>query len=267
MHNINTVILTFTAFAAVGAVSMWLYFWLREKSQRTKLWPFLIATVSMLLFEGVKQIYGIVQGEYDLFWLPLHICTVSIIAFVLVSLFNQEWAITKILWYLSLTAGLVVSLAMIIAPWPIIGYSVDDIFAGKADYLDFYSVFVHYLFVLLFVLGVLLQPYKPRLKDLMWSSLIWTGSLIVIVIVATLTQVNYAMFLDFKLPWLVDLQESHFAIFQCLLFVCYILAYLGSGFILFGLSKVIFKGQSGSQEFDIERLHMEYYKEIAKNMI
>ena len=223
---------------------------LKDKSDFCRRLPFMIISVGLLCAEAGKQIYGIAIGEYNLFWLPFHICTIVIVGFAVISFKNPDKTTSKIFWCLTLSTGLLVSLAVIIAPYPIIGYAATDILDGTADYIAWYSVSAHYALILLFAMGISLNMYTPEFKDIVWSIVMWVGSLIIIVSFANIFQINYANFLEFKLPFL-DVGKLGIPLFQTILFLGYVVVYALGAVGLYGYARLKDR-MSGPQVVDIQ---------------
>ncbi|MDR1138901.1 MAG: hypothetical protein LBK70_03380 [Clostridiales bacterium] len=237
MYNISTLILNSIMFPLITLVGLIGYLYLRHKDWSVRRIPFVLITTLLVLAEGGKQVYELVSDQYNLFSLPFHICTIVIVGYVLVSFLSPNARIAKVFWAMSITAGFVVALGLIIAPNPIIGWQSNNLLDGKATYIEWYSVIAHYIFVLLFVLTLTMKMYSIRLTDIFVSCAIWIGSLVVILVAANTLGINYANFLDFKLP-LLSVQELGLPLFQAILFVAYVVVYLATALILYLLYRL-----------------------------
>ena len=236
MYSDATLKLNIVLFPLVAITAVLVRLVCKNVGAKFKLVPFAVATAVLLLAELGKQVYELAHGTYNLFSLPFHICTIVIVGFGIVSFKNPSKPFVKVFWNLTLSAGLLVTVALLLAPNPIIGGASFKMLNGTANYVECYSVFAHYALVLLFFMGLSLNVYTPTLKDLYKSSLIWICSLVVILVAANVLQQNYANFLEFKLPFL-KVEVLGLPLFQTILFVAYVAVYLLGALGLYNLNK------------------------------
>ncbi|MCL2676077.1 MAG: YwaF family protein, partial [Firmicutes bacterium] len=157
----------------ITVVSVGLYFLLRNKSVKAKLIPFMVIAAIIVVLEIAKQIYEFSDGDYGLFSVPLHVCSVFIFSLPLAVFLKQKWFITKVFWALSVVVGVVMALSVLIGPGQIMDGGIKGVLSGTAFFLDWHTVFFHYLIVMFVVLAIIFKPYKPQWKHLLCAGAIY----------------------------------------------------------------------------------------------
>ena len=184
---------------------------LKNKDEKTRMIPIQVVTIILLALEVAKQIYGIVKG-YDLYWIPLHFCSLFLFIMPVVSFYNGKYKNqARIL-------GIVISsclfLFMVVYPDIVFGgaaiqASWDYLLGRGGRFIELHSVLFHIIAVGLFFLFLALDLVEFNTKkDLI---LIWIAFAIYCVIVGPLSNiidVNFNNFARCNAPFLENVRLS-----------------------------------------------------------
>ena len=182
---------------------------LKDKDEKIKRIPLQVVTIILLLLELWKQIRGIIVG-YDLYWIPLHFCSLFIFTLPFAAFYNGKHKEG-----MKVLAGVVSGcLFAFMAVYPNIVYGDGAIVSGfnyvigkGSDFSSFHSVLYHGIALFSFFLFVFQDLCEFKLKrDLL---VIVTFFLAYCVIVGTISQViktNFNNFYHSNAPFLEDLR-------------------------------------------------------------
>jgi len=192
------------------AVAVGLYFWLRNKSDRAKLIPFMVIGAILLGLEIAKQIIGFTNpAGYRLFWIPLHVCSIFAFSIPLAAFMKQKWKATKFFWGLSLAISVMVVIVVLVAPSAMMGIQVEGIVTNNpsgtwsgtprlnyatAIFMDWHSYIYHTVAILFLFVFIALRPYKPNWHELLVASGIFMGFMLVAGIMSRVLETNFAAF-------------------------------------------------------------------------
>jgi hypothetical protein len=163
---------------------------LGNKPHHIRMIPFQILAVILLLSEIIKQVLSIING-YDLYHIPLHVCSLFIFFIPLTAFYNKKGSEVINLF----TCTICVSIALFMLIYPNIIYSKENIANFFNNYFDFHTVFFHNLILLEFILIVGLNLYstkgKKYLKHVVIASIIYSSTA---ALMAQILKTNFSNF-------------------------------------------------------------------------
>lgn len=259
MHDLITLQATLVIIPLLVVLAAVFYYLTKGKSTKIKLIPF--AVIAFLIFFGeiAKQINEIVfiDGPYDWYRLPLHICSIFIISLPLAVILKQKSKASNLFWALSLTTATIMTLGVIFAPIPIVGKELTLIFdpanTESLSFVAIHSLMFHYLIILFLFCAIFIRPYKPELKEMLYSWAIYAGYLVVVGFTAYFLETNFAMmlFTDFAVIDTI-FQNYPSYIFEMFMWFVYMVIYGIAGFLMVGVSGLFAnKNSSDNLERDI----------------
>lgn len=223
------------AILSLGIVSFY-----KNKSKKSRFVLFYIFASCFVLMEIIKQAIEFTKDSYDFWSLPLHVCSIFLLSVPLAVFFKQGSKVSNIFWAMSYVLGFIITVVMFVAPYPVIGWSAENIVEGKYDYVDVVTVIFHYVIVLFFLAILILQPYIFRKKDIVFAGGIYMLNLIVIVTFANILQENYANFLSFSIDFIDDIKRKvGVGMFQFVVFLLYMTFYCLCSYCTFHLFKLL----------------------------
>jgi len=208
MYTKYNLIIALISLPIVIMMAISLCFYLRNKSKKTQLLPFIMIAGLLITLEIAKQIIGISrESGYNYFFIPLHICSIFLYSLSFATFFKQDSKISHIGWSVTYFVGLIVMVVMLFAPYQVIGQQSQSLVTGiRQDSLliDLHSIIYHYIVVLAVLLMFMLRPYQPKIKDYIKGSLAFLIFLLLSLTVATILQVNFA---DFRQSDLIGIYD------------------------------------------------------------
>ncbi|MEG1752171.1 MAG: YwaF family protein [Clostridia bacterium] len=148
------------ALAIVFAITILLYFVLRNKSDRIKNIPLTLIASVLIVMEIIKQAFTFSNIPYDLWNMPFHFCSMFMLWFAIAQFctgrakqFGQSMSFVFGVWLLIL---------FYFDPQSVIGPSCNNVFA---DYGSFHTFFYHHFVFLFLFLMIALKTYVPQKKD------------------------------------------------------------------------------------------------------
>ena len=147
------------ALALMLAVALLLRLLLAGRDERVRILPFQIVATLLGMLEIVKQIISLSRG-YDLWHLPLHLCSVITVLLPLMAFYRGRYKDGMRSVTVAFSAGLFA--LMMIAPNSI--YSERAIKNFLGDFSDFHTTAFHLLAIFAFVLIVALDLHRPVLR-------------------------------------------------------------------------------------------------------
>lgn len=162
---------------------------LLDKSLEERMLPLKIVACILVSSELIKQIVSIIQG-YDLYHLPLHVCSLFIYLIPLLAFYRGKHR--DIINTLTGTCMMALFMFMIISPTLI--YSENSIKNCFIDYLDFHTVFFHSLVIFAFFIMLSLNLIKINLNHLKYVVL---AAIVYVLIASTAAQLLKTNFSNF----------------------------------------------------------------------
>ncbi len=206
MYRIYTAIAIPIIFTVTGLIAFLLSLLLKNSSKKVKNIPFIVISIIFLCLETSKQIYEFCQKDgYNLYSIPLHVCSFFVFFPIFASCLNQEKKITKIFWSLSINSAVIVSIAMLFAPEIIIGLQTEAVMKLTGTYIEYHSVTHHVLIVLFTWLIIFFKPWKPNVKESIYALSIFGGFLLIAWIMANVLNTDFSSFIRFGTTFFMQL--------------------------------------------------------------
>lgn len=174
---------------------------LKDKPMKLRMIPVQIITVLLLLLEVGKQVFSFVNG-YDLYHIPLHICSLFIFVMPAMAFYRGK----HIHSVRAVSAALCTAVFALMMIYPNLIYSADNIKNFFRGYLDFHTVAFHNLIMLLFMLLLALELCgceKGKGGAVVGFTVCYCA---VAASAAHLLKTNYANFYSCNIPPLEDLR-------------------------------------------------------------
>ena len=201
LHAI-TILPAFVVFIALG---FFLAKLLRGKSDKVRYIPFQIITVALLVLEVLKQYSSIKTGNYDLYFLPFHFC--SLFLFVLPPHSFYKGKGKRIID--TITFACCSSMTFFMLVMPSIIYSDASIATMSEQFISFHTVVFHNLVCLYFILAVAMRMFEfnPK-KDIKVILIFMCSFQTVCAILANSMKVNYHNLLRCNLAPVETIRQS-----------------------------------------------------------
>lgn len=148
------------AMVIMALVSLLLGRLMRNCSYRVRLIPVMVVTLVLLVLEVGKQVLSFRRG-YDLYHIPLHFCSLFIYVMPALCLCRGKHA-HKVA---TVAMGLCASVTLMMAVYPALIYSADNVRLFFTDFFSFHTVVFHNLVVLLCFMMIALRLYTPQKGD------------------------------------------------------------------------------------------------------
>lgn len=191
--------------AVMLVAAVLLRLWLGKKELKCRMIPFQIIAVLIVLLEIGKQIVSASDGQYDLYHIPLHFCSLFIFMLPAMAFWNGKGA-EKIR---AITAALCASMTILMLIYPNLIFSDGNIREFFHHYLDMHTVAFHNLvmFAFILILALRLHPVsvKGELKAALWFTV---GFCAVSSVMAQLLKTNYANYYQCNIPPLEAVRQS-----------------------------------------------------------
>ena len=224
MHTVHDFILLPLIFILMFGVTKLCCFLLKGKREQVRRIPFIVITALLLILEVLKQIVSFTQG-YNLWHIPLHICSSVMFFFPFACFAKPNSRISEIGFALSLSIGGVISIGVYGFTSLIIGNVSEQIFSGIATFFSYHALAFHNLVILFVMLGIALKPYKPNPKDIKWTFIVFGAFILFAAVMAHTLATDFARFLNFPFPWVESLHGIpflySFAIWFIYMFMCF----------------------------------------------
>lgn len=189
------------ALAVMMVLSLLLRRLLLNKPLKNRILPIQMIAVLLVLLEVGKQAVSFIRG-YDLYHIPLHICSLFIFVMPAVAFYNGKHCDSV----RAVGAGLCTAVFALMMIYPNLIYSADNIKNFFRGYLDFHTVAFHNLIMLLFMLMLTLDIHsteKGKGRAVVVFSLCYC---VVAASMAHLLKTNYANFYSCNIPPLETLR-------------------------------------------------------------
>lgn len=170
--------------------------------------PFLVVSAILFILEIFKQVLSGIDGQYDLYHIPLHYCSILIFVPLFASLyiyFGKEEKKNKVM-SLAVATCTATALLTIIYPCLIYGsWNIENFFNG---FFDFHTVAFHNLVIFAAILLVALNLHEPNFKDNKWSIILFIiGFCLISSVMAQILKTNFANFYQCNVPPLESLRQ------------------------------------------------------------
>ena len=201
-QHVQTLLPSFVVMIILGVV---LRIWLGKKSEKIRMIPLQICTIFLLAIEVIKQIKSFEGGEYDLYSLPLHFCSLFLYMLPLMSFYHGKYKQQV----RAITTMVCASLFVLMTIYPSLIYgggNIDNFFKG---FFNFHTVAFHTVATFTFVIIVALDLYTPDWKKDAIAILIFIACYCVIAgSVAQILKTNYNNFYHCNIPPLQALKDA-----------------------------------------------------------
>ena len=178
------------------AVTIFLYYILKDKSKKLQDLPFQIITLLLIGGEIAKQILEFYDGDGYNFWaIPLHFCSTYFFWFSLAEFSTGNFKTT--MQNIAFVATLYLIVGFYFYPNGIIGDACENIFES---FSTAHTFFFHHLVILYFMLGVAFKRYLPKKTYAKTWIISFTCYFIVATSFAYLLDTNYFNLLESVLP-------------------------------------------------------------------
>ncbi len=192
------------AFAVMLVVTLVLRKLLGGKDWKIRMIPLQVVGVIVIFLEIGKQGISLVKG-YDLYHLLFHFCSLVVIMIPLMAFYRGKYQ-QKVN---AITAALLTSVVLLMAIYPALIYSAENIEYYFTDFFSFHTVTFHNLVVFAFLLVFALELYTPAPKG--EAKAIFVYILCFCVISATMAQLlktNFNNFYSCNVPPLEEVRLS-----------------------------------------------------------
>ena len=240
MWTLNDIIILPITFLIMLGIVLVTKFLLKNRSDKIKRIPFIIITSVFLILEVIKQIIWIWEpgGNYNLFWIPLHICSIFIYATPLALFTKQNSKVSNTFWALSLIGALMVTVGLYIVP-EVIMSACNTIFTPQANFLTYQTFIYHNLIVMFLMFWIALNPFQPSKKDLIKASVIFSAFMAFCAVMAHALQTDFMRYLNFPIS-LIDivLEKAGYFLYDFLIWGMCTIAVFGSSLVIFYYLKI-----------------------------
>ncbi|MBE5757010.1 MAG: hypothetical protein E7342_04330 [Clostridiales bacterium] len=175
-----------------------------KKSEKIRMIPFQIISVILVILEVIKQVLSIKRG-YDLYHIPLHVCSLFMIFYPLMAFYKG-----KLSKYINgFATALTGALFILMIVYPNLIYSAGNIKNYFNSFFDFHTVTMHTIAMFGFFLIVFLDLYKFDVKkDIVYYLIILLVYCAVAGTLAQVIQTNFNNFLECNVPPIENLRVS-----------------------------------------------------------
>lgn len=215
------------AFLIMLALTILLYFLLRNKSEKIKLIPFQVIAGCLIVLEIIKQYIALTaDGGYDFWRLPVHFCSLILYCIIIVAF--SKGKLQRYAKNLSIVATMFLFIIFSACPNIVIGGACNDVFA---TFYTFQSLSFHLLGVWWLMLSIALDDYIPVNKDLILLVITYAFYFGIMILFTYLTNTNYGgVILTSDIPLLETMRD---AIGQVWYVIVLTIASLGVSVMLF----------------------------------
>ena len=163
---------------------------LKDKPYEIKMIPFKILAVVLLLSEVIKQVLSIING-YDLYHIPLHVCSLFIFLIPLMAFYRGKYFDV----IRTFTCTVCVSLSLFMTIYPNLIYNASNIKNFFGSYWDFHTVFFHSVAIFEFILIIGLNLHSTDGEK--YDKNVLIGAATYSIVAAVMSQVLQTNFSNF----------------------------------------------------------------------
>ena len=224
-----------------------------DKPLKIRMIPYQILAVLLFLSEIGKQVLSFQRG-YDLYHIPLHVCSLFIPLVPLMAFYNGKHKDAV----RSIACAVTVSLMMFMTIYPNLIYSGYNVVHFFDTYFDFHTVFFHNVVIFEFILTIVLRLYHVGEKRYTKHvALFGAGFAIVAGSMSQILKTNYANFYTCNIPPINDFVNTikdaigyaaGQTIYVIILGVLHILFFVGCYYLYIGIDKLNVKFRGRAQE-------------------
>lgn len=163
-----------------------------KKPLKIRMIPFQILAVLLFISEVIKQVLSFAQG-YDLYHIPLHVCSLFIYLIPAMAFYNgkHKEAIRTV------TCSVTTALMLFMAVYPNLIYGSWNITGFFNSYWDFHTVFFHNVVIFEFILMIVLRLHHiGEQKYVKYMVYLGIGFAAVAGSMSNILKVNFAKFLN-----------------------------------------------------------------------
>ncbi len=155
------------ALAVMVVLTVILRLVLKDKPLRVRIIPLQIIASVLLLLEIGKQIASFLRPQgYDLYHIPLHFCSLMLIALPLLAFYRGKHARLVS----GVACGLTSAVFLLTVIYPALIYSADNIKLYFTDFFSFHTVTFHNLVLFAYMLLPALQLHTPGKGEVRFSA-------------------------------------------------------------------------------------------------
>jgi len=175
-------------FVVLGILAFFIAKWLKNKDEKIKNIPFMIISVFILIIEIIKQIVSFEDGEYNLYSLPFHYCSLFLYLLPLHAFYKGKYK--KHIEAATFICCASLFLFMLVVPTVIYGEGAISNF--MKSYIDTHTVVFHNVVCFYFMLMIALKTHEFETKrDLLVSSISLSIYCIIATILSYTLKVNF----------------------------------------------------------------------------
>ena len=184
LHAI-TIIPTFIVFILFSVLLSKL---LAGKSDRVRRIPLQIISVTLLVLEALKQYGSIRTGDYDLYFLPFHYCSLFLFVLPFHAFYNGRYKRLVD----AISFGCCASMTLFMLVMPSIIYSDEAIATMSTEFISFHTVVFHNLVCLYFILALAMRTFSLNAKsDIKVIVIFLCGFQTVAAVISNVIEVNF----------------------------------------------------------------------------
>lgn len=188
----------------MALISLFLRRLLIDKPLKTRMIPFQVLTVVLLLIEVGKQVLSL-KGGYDLYHLPFHFCSLFIFVLPVASFYNGKHR-DKV-W--NVCSAICASVFLLMMIYPALIYSSGNIKEYFSNFFSFHTVTFHNIVIFEFFLIIALKLHKTEFKKGLVPVIIFmTVFSVVAAVMSQILKTNYANMYTCNIPPLESLRLS-----------------------------------------------------------
>lgn len=170
--------------------------------------PFFVVSALLFILEIFKQVISFADGEYDLYHIPLHYCSILIFVPLFASLYIYFGKPEKQSKVMSLAVATCTATALLTVIYPCLIYGSWNIENFFNSFFDFHTVAFHNLVIFAAILLVALNLHKPNFKENKLTIILFIiGFCLISSVMAQILKTNFANFYQCNIPPLESLRQ------------------------------------------------------------
>lgn len=216
-----------------------------KKSYKIRMIPFQVIAVILFISEVIKQVLSFINEDgYNLYHIPLHVCSLFIFLIPLMAFYNGKHRDTV----RTVTCSVAMALMLFMTIYPNLIYGAGNITNFFGSYWDFHTVFFHTLVIFEFILIVALRLHHIGDRSYVKPMLIFGAAYSVIA--AAMSQIlktNFSNFYSCNIGPIGDLVNTikgvigdvaGQALYVGILLILHVLFFLGSYYLYRAIDKL-----------------------------
>ncbi len=199
-YHLKTLLPAFILMIIAGVI---LRIFLGKKQEKTRLIPFQICAVIIVILEIIKQIKSLSEG-YDLYHIPLHFCSLFIFMLPITAFYNGKYKDNV----RAITSAICGALFLLMSIYPALIYN-SNIGETYKNFFTFHTVYFHLIATFTFVLMIALDLHSPATKKDLISIVIFIAVYCVIAgVTSQILETNFNNFYQCNVPPLENIRLS-----------------------------------------------------------